>query len=93
MSCAFCSLLLNETPAEWVAREEHTAAFLPLPAGSLAPGHTLVIPTAHVTGLHEASPSSLRWTMALVQKVSVALRDGLGAPGINLLSASGPESE
>lgn len=93
MSCAFCSLLLNDTPAEWVAREEHAAAFLPLPASSLAPGHTVVIPTAHATGLHEASPSSLGSTMALVQKVTLALRDALGAPGINLLSASGPASE
>jgi histidine triad (HIT) family protein len=93
MSCAFCSLLLNDTPAEWVAREEHAAAFLPLPASSLAPGHTLVIPTAHSMGLHEASASSLQSTMALVQKVTLALRDALGAPGMNLLSASGPASE
>ena len=93
MSCVFCSLLLNEAPVDWRAKEEHAAAFLPLPASSLAPGHTLVIPTVHVTGIHDAGPSSLAATMALVQKVSLAIRDALGAPGVNLLSASGPESE
>lgn len=93
MSCVFCSLLLNEVPADWISREEHSAAFLPLPTSSLAPGHTLVIPTVHATGIHEASASSLAATMALVQKVSLAIRDALGAPGVNLLSASGPGSE
>jgi histidine triad (HIT) family protein len=93
MKCVFCSLLLNEAPADWIAKEEHAAAFLPLPASSLAPGHTLVIPTVHATEIHDASPSSLAATMALVQKVSLAMREALGAPGVNLLSASGPESE
>jgi histidine triad (HIT) family protein len=88
MSCVFCSLLLNEAPADWITREEHAAAFLPLPASSLAPGHTLVTPT-----VHDAGPSSLAATMALVQAVSLAMREALGAPGVNLLSASGPESE
>lgn len=93
MSCVFCSLLLNEVPADWISREEHAAAFSPLPTSSLAPGHTLVIPTVHATGIQEASASSLAATMALVQKVSLAIRDALGAPGVNLLSASGPGSE
>ncbi|WP_411709910.1 HIT family protein [Arthrobacter sp. B10-11] len=93
MSCVFCSLLLGATSADWVAREEHAAAFLPLPTSSLAPGHTLVIPTAHASGVHEAGFSSLIATMALIQKVSLAMRHALGAPGVNILSASGPGSE
>ncbi|MFJ6001855.1 HIT domain-containing protein [Arthrobacter sp. NPDC092385] len=93
MSCAFCSLLMDHAPVDWIAREEHAAALLPLPASSLAPGHTLVIPTVHVSGVHEAGALSLAATMVLVQKVSVAMRDALGAPGVNLLSASGPGSE
>jgi histidine triad (HIT) family protein len=76
-----------------IVKEEHAAAFLPLSTSSLAPGHTLVIPTAHASGVHEASSSSLIATMALIQKVSLAMRDSLGAPGVNLLSASGPGSE
>jgi histidine triad (HIT) family protein len=93
MSCVFCSLLLDAASADWVAKEEHAAAFLPLPTSSLAPGHTLVIPTAHASGVHEADASSLTATMALIQKVSLAMRATLGAPGVNLLSASGPGSE
>jgi histidine triad (HIT) family protein len=93
MSCVFCSLLLDGASADWVAKEEHAAAFSPLPTSSLAPGHTLVIPTAHASGVHEAGASSLVATMALIQKVSLVMRDTLGAPGVNLLSASGPGSE
>lgn len=93
MSCVFCSILLNDRPADWVARDEHAAAFLPLPRSSLAPGHTLVTPTAHISGVHEATLPSLGATMALVRRVSVAMRDVLGPTGVNLLSASGPGSE
>lgn len=93
MSCVFCSLLLDATSADWVAKEEHAAAFLPLPASSLAPGHTLVIPTAHASGVYEAGSSSLMATMALIQKVSLAMRATLGAPDVNILNASGPGSE
>ncbi|WP_373461707.1 HIT family protein [Arthrobacter sp. V4I6] len=93
MSCVLCSLLLQASSADWVAKEEHAAAFLPLSTSSLAPGHTLVIPTAHASGVHEAGSSSLTATMALIQKVSLAMCDTLGAPGVNLLSASGPGSE
>jgi histidine triad (HIT) family protein len=93
MSCVFCSLLLDDKSVDWVAKEEHAAAFLPLPTSSLAPGHTLVIPTAHTPGVHEAGAASLTATTALIQKVSLAMRETLGAPGVNVLSASGPASE
>jgi histidine triad (HIT) family protein len=93
MGCVVCSLLQDDISANWVAQEEHAAAFLPLPTSSLAPGHTLVVPRLHTPGIHDVDPVSLMATMALVQKVSLALREALGAPGVNLLSASGPGSE
>lgn len=93
MSCVFCGLLAGDGPAVWVARYQATAAFLPLPEGSLAPGHTLVVPTEHVVGVQDASPRCLAETIGLVQRVSVALRAALGATGVNVLNASGPGSE
>ena len=82
----------RRTSHETVASTK-VAAFQPLPDSSLAPGHSLVIPTEHAPGIQEVSAQSLASTMALVQKVAVAMHAGLGATGVNVLSASGPGSE
>ncbi|MFG1994370.1 HIT family protein [Actinoplanes sp. NPDC048988] len=89
----FCDLVEGRAPARWVAREDGAAAFLTLPEGALAPGHTLVIPTEHAVGLHDVSPRALVRVTALVQKVARAMAVGLGATGVNVLNASGPGSE
>jgi len=92
-SCVFCQLLTDAHPVTWVAREEGAVAFLPLPNSALAPGHTLVAPTVHALGVQDVPTDSLVSTMALVQRVSVAMRAALGATGVNVLNASGPGSE
>lgn len=91
--CVFCGLIDGRFPAQWVAREDRAVAFLPLPASALAPGHTLVAPTAHVVGVQDASPPDLTETIALVGRVSRAMSSTLGATGVNVLNASGPGSE
>ena len=91
--CVFCEMLEGGGPARWVARELSAAAFLPLPGSELAPGHTLVVPVEHATGIQDASPRALAAAIQLVQKVSVAMRTALGADGVNVLNASGPGSE
>jgi histidine triad (HIT) family protein len=68
------------------------AAFPPLPGGELAPGHTLVISTAHSLGVIDAPPADLAAAMALVQCVGRAMQTALGATGIVVLNASGPDS-
>ncbi len=90
-ACVFCALI-ESGDRVWVAREGHAAAFLTLPTGALAPGHTLVVPTAHCVGVLDASPESLAATTALVQRVSVAMTEALGATGVVVLNASGPFS-
>ncbi|MEQ4607942.1 HIT domain-containing protein [Streptomyces cavourensis] len=67
------------------------SAFAPL--NPLAPGHTLVIPTAHWADIFDVPPEDLAHTTALVQQVAAAMRTALKAKGVNVLSASGPGSE
>jgi histidine triad (HIT) family protein len=86
-------LLADGGPAAWIAREEAAAAFLPLPNSSLAPGHTIVIPTEHAVGVQDATDQSLASAMALVRKVSLAMAAAFGAHGVNVLNAGGPGSE
>ena len=90
MDCVFCRLISEDT-ARWIVREATACAFTPL--DPLAPGHTLVVPTAHHEGVFDTPPEVLAATTALVQRVAAAMRTGLDASGVNILSASGPGSE
>jgi len=91
MSCTFCDLIeAGDVP--WLVREDRAAAFPLLPGGELAPGHTLVISTAHRLGVIDAPPADLAAAMTLVQRVGRAMRTALGATGIVVLNASGPDS-
>lgn len=91
--CVFCDIVEGRSDARWVTRDEDAVAFLPLPASALAPGHTLVTSRAHVVGVQDASGSELASAMALVGRVSRAMRTALGATGVNVLNASGAGSE
>lgn len=88
-SCVFCDL---QATGSLLASDPDAVAFAPLPDGLLAPGHTLVVPRQHCVGVHDAEPSHLTATMDLVQRVSQAMLNSLGASGVNVLNASGPGS-
>ena len=90
--CVFCELIARDTTA-WVAEEEHAVALFPLPDSVIAPGRTLVVPRAHSeNGLLDVPADALAATMALVQRVGRGMIDGLGATGVCVLNASGPNS-
>jgi histidine triad (HIT) family protein len=91
MSCLFCALI-ESGKIPWIAREDRAVAFPPLPAGELAPGHTLVVPVRHSVGVLDASAEDLAAAMALVQRVGQAMEEVLGATGVVVLNASGPDS-
>lgn len=89
--CVFCHLIAaGDVP--WLVREDRAAAFPPHPTGELAPGHTLVAPAAHSSGILDASPDDLAAAMRLVQRVGRAMENALGATGVVVLNASGPDS-
>ena len=72
----------------------HVCPYLALHISPYAdtPGHTLVIPTAHSLGVIDAPPADLAAAMALVQRMGRAMQTALGATGIVVLNASGPDS-
>lgn len=93
MPCVFCGIVSGAAPAQFVARRTTASAFLPLPEGSLAPLHALVVPNRHVSGIMDAEEVDIQACLNLVQQLARAMVDVLGAGGINLLNASGPYSE
>lgn len=90
MDCVFCRLI-REDAAVWISREPSACAFAPL--DPIAPGHTLVVPTAHVADLFGAPPRVLTDIVVLVKRVAEAMRAALDADGVNVLHASGSGSE
>ena len=91
MSCVFCELLITGE-ARWVAREPDAVAFLPLPADEFAPGHTLVVPRRHCIGILDAQERDVVAVALLVRRVGRAMVSALGATGVVVLNASGPNS-
>lgn len=92
--CTFCDLieLDDDADARWVEREPEAVALAPLPGGELAPGHTLVVPRAHATGLLDIDPRALTATTLLAQQVGRAMRGALGATGVVVLHATGADA-
>jgi len=91
MVCAFCELM-DSGDARWVTREPAAVAFLPLPGGQLAPGHTLVVPRRHADSLLDADERDVTAAAALVRRISLAMITALEATGVVVLNASGPGS-
>lgn len=91
--CVFCGLLAGEGEVAWIARREGASAFLPLAESRLSPAHTLVVPNDHAVGVHDASAESLQAVILLAQEVARAMEETIGAHGVNILNASGPDSE
>jgi histidine triad (HIT) family protein len=93
IECVFCQFLAGDAEAMWIERGESAAALFPLPQDSLAPGHTLVISSHHVEGVHEAESAVLASVMELLQRVALGLERALAATGVNVFNASGAGSE
>lgn len=91
--CVFCALLTGEGSAEWVWRGRAASALLPLRHGWLAPGHTLVISNEHAVGVQDVSVDALREVILLVQGVAQQMAATFGALGVNVLNASGQNSD
>lgn len=91
--CVFCSLLSGTLSADWVWRGPSASALLPLRQGWLAPGHTLVISNEHAVGVQDVSSVGLQEVALLVQRIAQQMAVRIGALGVNVLHASGPNSD
>ena len=78
-NCLFCRIVAGELPATIVSETEHTVAFLD--HRPLFEGHTLVVPRPHLATLRDLPPALLAPFFTEVQRLAVAVQDGLGADG------------
>src|SRR5260221_10878448 len=77
--CVFCAIVSGSVPAFMVASEAAGIAFLD--TRPVFPGHTLVIPRAHVPTLTDLQTSDLPGYFGLVRRVAVAVEAGMDADG------------
>jgi histidine triad (HIT) family protein len=91
--CVFCGIVAGTVPAFVVTAEPDGVAFLD--TRPVFPGHVLVVPRTHAVTLVSLEPAALPGYFGLVQRVTAAVHDGLGADGSfvainNIVSQSVP---
>jgi histidine triad (HIT) family protein len=93
--CLFCSIVAGETPADVVLDTPVVVAFLD--HRPLFPGHTLVVPRAHVETLRDLDDATRDELFAQVQRIAAAVQDATGSAGSfvamnNVVSQSVPHA-
>lgn len=79
MSCLFCAIVARTEPAYVVAETDETLAFLDV--RPLFPGHTLLVPKAHVDTLADLPAALVAPFFSQAQRLSTAMEAALGAAG------------
>jgi histidine triad (HIT) family protein len=85
--CIFCTIAAGEGPAEVVASDERTVAFMDINPATR--GHALVIPRAHSRDLLDISDTDLAATMAAARRLAVRMQDTIKPDGVNILNSCG----
>jgi histidine triad (HIT) family protein len=84
--CPFCEIVAGRRE-ELVHSDETVAAFLCDPPAT--PGHTLVVPRVHRTDIWDVTSAEAGAAVELARRLAEAMRDRLGATGVNLRQNSG----
>lgn len=85
--CIFCAIVAGELPAEVVARDAHTVAFMDI--NPWRPGHALVVPRRHARDLHEIDDDELGHVFLAAQRLAARMRERLGCERVVLWHSSG----
>ncbi len=89
--CIFCQMLAGRQPASVVYRDERCAAFLDI--RPVNPGHLLVVPIRHASGLAELDEEDGAQIFRVGRRLAAALRrSGVRCEGVNLFLADGAEA-
>jgi histidine triad (HIT) family protein len=91
-SCPFCAIADgNDTSVEVVCEGNSWLAFFPLDPAT--PGHTLVIPRAHVSDFWAAEKDVVIDVSLAARRVGRAMLSALSPEGLNLITSAGNAAE
>jgi histidine triad (HIT) family protein len=85
--CIFCKIVAGELPAQIVAEDERTVAFMDISPATR--GHLLVVPRNHARDIVAVEPDDLQATMAAVQRMARRVSECFSPDGINVLTSRG----
>jgi histidine triad (HIT) family protein len=85
--CIFCKIVAGEIPAQVIAEDDDTLAFMDIAPATR--GHALVIPKKHAADLWEIEPEQLAAVAKAAQRVASRIRERLAADGVNLINSNG----
>jgi histidine triad (HIT) family protein len=88
--CLFCKIVAGDIPSTKVFEDERTVAFMDINPGTR--GHLLVIPRAHAADLLELEAEDLSACALTAQRMARAVKDKLGADGVNLMNSCGSDA-
>jgi histidine triad (HIT) family protein len=77
--CVFCSIVAGDTPAEIVASDDVTLAFLD--TRPVFPGHVLLVPRTHYETLADLPPELVEPVFAAARRLSTAVQAAMDAHG------------
>jgi diadenosine tetraphosphate (Ap4A) HIT family hydrolase len=87
-ACIFCDIVAGIAPASMVHRDDLSSAFMDIQP--VNPGHVLVVPNRHATGLADLPVSAGGHLFRVGQQVAAAVRkSGVRCEGVNLFLADG----
>ena len=89
-NCVFCAIVEGMIQSHIVYEDEKTLAFLDIHPS--APGHTLVIPKAHVAKVEDLSEEDARFLFAALYKIVGRIQEAVGAPAATIGINNGRES-
>jgi histidine triad (HIT) family protein len=85
--CIFCKIIAGEIPAQKIAEDERTVAFMDINPATR--GHVLVVPRRHARDLLEIDDEDLAATILAARTIAQRVKDRLDADGVNLLNSCG----
>lgn len=80
--CIFCKIVSGEVPAVKVYEDGEVLAFMDIRPNHK--GHTLVVPKDHIENIYGMPAETAARLMVAVQKIAVAVKNGVDADGINI---------
>jgi len=85
--CLFCKIVKGEIPCFKVYEDAKVLAFLDI--APVNKGHVLVIPKKHAANIFDIEAEDLDAVSEAVRKIAPALKETLGAKGVNIQSNNG----
>ena len=89
-SCIFCRIIRGEIPSYKIYEDERTLAFLDISPS--APGHTLIIPKAHVARVEDLPQEDAEALFNTLHGLVGGIQDAMEVPSSTIGINNGPES-